>query len=151
MVQILDGILLYLVNMVNEGNGFVKCKSYQMLSNSYKKTGEIILTKLSNYLSFFTNRNLLLIKMDIEGAEGRVIEGGIELITKYHIPIIFFEYSPGYLRRLRTDIKTFLQIFVDNGYKISILDFFNEYISVDDIMKKRDQVNLYLVYSKILE
>ena len=134
----------------NQGDGFIKCEQNQNLSESYKKEGEIILTKLSNYLSFFSNRNLLLIKMDIEGAERKAIDGGIELITKYHIPFIFFEFSPDYIKRLGTEPKELLQLFVDNGYKISILDFFNDYISVDDVMKKKN-LNLYIVYSKILE
>ena len=88
--------------------------------------------------------------MDIEGAERKAIDGGIELITKYHIPFIFFEFSPDYIKRLGTEPKELLQLFVDNGYKISILDFFNDYISVDDVMKKKN-LNLYIVYSKILE
>ena len=135
----------------NQGDGFVKCNENQTLSDFYKKEGEIILTQLSNYLSFFKNKNLALIKMDVEGAEGKAFDGGIEFITKYHIPFIFFEFDPRFLKRLGTDLKKFLQLFADNGYKISIKDFFNDYISVDDVINKNTQLNLYIVYSKILE
>ena len=44
--------------------------------------GEIILTKLSKYISFFENKNLAMIKMDIEGSEGKAFESGIEFVTK---------------------------------------------------------------------
>ena len=143
----------FLYNQINnEGNGFVNCELNQNLTNSFIKTGEIILTKLSNYLPFFIGKDLVLIKMDVEGAERKAIDGGIELITKYHIPFIFFEFSPNYLKRLNSDPKDFLQLFVDNGYKISTQDFFNNYISVDDIIGKNlFQINLFLVYSKILD
>ena len=143
----------YLYNDINnEGNGFIECDLNHNLSTSFKKTGEIVLTKLSNYLPFFNNKNLILIKMDIEGAERNAIDGGIEFITKYHVPFIFFEFSPTYLKRLNKEPKEFLQLFVDNGYKISVLDFFSNHTSVDNIMKKNIfQINLYLVYSKILE
>ena len=136
----------------NEGNGFINCELNNNLTNSFKKSGEILLTKLSNYLPFFMDKDLVLIKMDIEGAERKAIDGGIELITKYHIPFIFLEFSPKLLKRLNSDPKEFLQLFIDNGYKISTLDFFNNYISVDDIIGKNlIQKNLFLIYSKILD
>lgn len=143
----------YLYNTLNnKGNGLVKCEIKENLTNSFEKKGEIILTKLNNYLPFFMNKNLVLIKMDIEGAERKAIDGGIELITKYKIPFIFMEFTPSFLKRLSSDPKEFLQLFVDNGYKISFLDFFNDHVSVDDIMGKNiNQINLYLVYSEILE
>ena len=55
--------------------------------------GEIILTRLSNYISFFMNKNLALIKIDIEGSEGKAFESGIELLTEYHVPFIFMEFT----------------------------------------------------------
>ena len=76
----------------NEGNGMIFCEPKDNLSN-LTKNGEIILTKLSNYIQFFSNKNLALIKMDIEGGEGKVIEGGMEIISKYHVPFIFTEFS----------------------------------------------------------
>ena len=42
-----------------------------------------------------------MIKIDIEGSEAKAIEGGIELITKYHIPFIFLEFSPSMLKSTR--------------------------------------------------
>ena len=124
----------FLYNHINNiGNGFVKCELNQNLTNSFIKTGEIILTKLNNYLPFFMDKDLVLIKLDVEGAERKAIDGGIELISKYHIPFIYMEFTPSFLIRLNSDPKEFLQLFVDNGYKISTLDFFGGYISVDDI------------------
>ena len=119
----------------NKGNGLVICDHYN-----------------DNYIPFLSQKNVAMIKIDIEGSEARAITGGIELITKYHIPFIFLEFTPSLLKLQGNDPKEFLQLFVDNGYKISLYNFFNNYISVEDILKNKAYLlNLYLVYSKILE
>ena len=136
----------------NEGNGYLNCDQKHNLSKSFTKTGEIILTKFSNYLHFFNNKNLVLIKIDAEGSEGKIFENGIEYITKYHVPFIFLEFSPSLLKRLGSDPIQLLHLFADNGYKFSTFDFFNNYIPVEDILVKNlKQINLYIVYSKIVE
>ena len=140
----------------NKGNGLVICDhyndSYRPIDLMKNKTGEIILTKLSNYIPFLSQKNVAMIKIDIEGSEARAITGGIELITKYHIPFIFLEFTPSLLKLQGNDPKEFLQLFVDNGYKISLYNFFYDYVSVEDILKSKAFLqNLYLVYSKILE
>ena len=141
----------------NEGNGMVICEHNNTLPYFLikKKTGEIILTKLSNYISYLSDKNLALIKIDVEGSEGKAFEGGIELITKYHVPFIFIEFTPESLRLHGTDPKKFLQLFVDNGYKLGLFNFFADFTSIDDIMKKNFNnyglINIYIVHSKILE
>ena len=146
----------YLYNQIkNEGNGYTICDKYKTLPKflNFNKTNEIILTKLSNYLPFFSDKNLSLIKIDIEGSEGKAIEGGIDLITKYHVPFIFLEFTPFSLKIHDTDPRQFLQLFIDNGYKISHLNFFDKnYYSIEEILKiTKTQIDLYIVYSKILE
>ena len=65
----------------NIGNGITNCNG-EILENSVNN-GEIILTKFSNYMSYFENKNLAMIKMDIEGLEGKAFESGIEFITRF--------------------------------------------------------------------
>lgn len=67
--------------------------------------GEIILTRFRNYISYFENKNLTMIKMDIEGPEGKALESGIEFITKYHVPFIFIEFTPNLLIENGTNPK----------------------------------------------
>jgi len=64
---------------INLGNGIVICNEKDFANNTYNMNEEIVLTKLSNYISFFKNKNLAMIKMDIEGLEGKAIQSGIEL------------------------------------------------------------------------
>lgn len=119
----------------NIGDGMINCNE-KVVENSINN-GEIILTKLSNYISFFKNKNLALIKLDIEGSEGKAIESGIELITKYHIPFVFMEFFPKYLSNYGTNPQKLLEMFINNGYKINLLNFFETKIyDVKFILKK---------------
>ena len=137
----------------NIGNGMSICDQNNTKPKNVIKTGEIILTKLSNYIPYLSKKNLALIKIDVEGSEGKVIESGIELITEYHVPFIFLEFTPSSLKLHGTEPKEFLQMFINNGYKISKISFFNqEYSSPDEIIAAcHDLVNLYIIYSKFYE
>ena len=137
----------------NVGNGIILCgDNYQMSINSKEYlTENIEFTKLSNYIPYLSKKNLALIKLDVEGSEGKVINSGIELITKYHVPFLLVELNVNLLKMQGTDIKTFLEIFINNGYLISTQDFLSKrYSSIDDLLKI-PRANLYIVYSKFLE
>ena len=57
----------------NVGNGMAICDN-QGINLPYflqKNRTEIILTKLSNYIPFLSEKNLALIKIDVEGSEGK--------------------------------------------------------------------------------
>ena len=134
----------------NIGDGLINCDGKQIIKNTINN-GEIILTKLSNYISFLANKNLALIKIDIEGSEEKAFESGIELITKYHVPFIFTEFIPGLLVKYGSNPKTFLEMFINNGYKINILNFFETKIyDIKDLLKHPPR-NLYIVYTPFLK
>ena len=67
------------------GNGVVLCDENEKITKAgnlnLQKEFEIKLTKLSNFLPYLSNKNIALIKLDIEGGEGIVIEDAIELIN----------------------------------------------------------------------
>ena len=135
----------------NIGNGFISCK--KIPDENQINNGEIILTKLSNYIPFFMKKNLALIKMDIEGSEGKAFESGIELLTEYHVPFIIMEFKPMDLISYGTDPKKFLQMFINNGYKINLLNFFEKKTyEIEYIIKEIKEIGyLYIVYTKILQ
>ena len=112
---------------------------------------DIKLSKLSDYIPYLSTKNLAFIKLDIEGSEGKAIEGGIYLITKYHIPFIFMEWTPDIMRAKGSDPKLFLEILENNGYKISRKDFLSkQYTPIEELLKERE-TNIYLIYIKFLE
>ena len=131
----------------NIGDGITNCDG-KILENSVNK-GEITLTKLSYYISYFENKNLALIKMDIEGLEGKAFESGIEFITNYHVPFIFMEFNPKYLSAYGTNPQKFLEMFINNGYKINIKNFF-EKTNYDIKYLIGNIRNLYLVYTPFI-
>ena len=137
----------------NVGNGIILCgDNYQMSINSKEHlTENIEFTKLSNYIPYLSKKNLALIKLDVEGSEGKVINSGIELITKYHVPFLFVEFNIDYLKMQGTDPKTLLEIFINNDYLISTYNFLSKrYSSIDDLLIV-SRADLYIVYSKFLE
>ena len=142
----------YYISIGNIGDGWVYCDNNKTnIPHHLKKTGEFVLTRLSNYMPFLSNKNIALIKIDIEGSEGKAIEGGIELITKYHVPFIFLEFTPSSLKSHGTDPREFLNLFERNGYKFSYSNFFTSFISLDEIVSKTyGYSNLYITYSNIL-
>ena len=112
---------------------------------------EVKFTKLSNHINYLSKKNLALIKLDIEGSEGKAINSGLELISKYHIPFFFIEYNPNYLKMQGTNPRDFLELFVNNGYKISLVNFLsNKYSTIDELLNI-PATNLYIVFSKFLE
>ena len=142
----------YYEDIDNKGNGMVLCDGIknEQIKEEFKKQGEVSLTKLSNFIPYLYDKNLALIKMDIEGSEGKAIEGGIELINEYHVPYILIEFTPRTLIEHGTDPKKFLELFIDNGYHIKLGGFFNQTdAKVNDIMiKVHELINLYFVYEE---
>ena len=131
----------------------VICDNSSYPSYDPKRGSEITLTRLSNYIPFLSDKNVAFIKIDVEGSEGKALEGGIELITKYHVPLIFLEFSPDFLKLHGTNPLQFLQLFIDNGYKIHLMNFFKDkdYTAKEILKKSGNQINLYIVHLNLLE
>ena len=139
----------------NKASGKVFCDAKQNLPSNLIKSGESTLTRLSNYLNFLSNQNLGLVKISVEGLEEKAIQGGIELISKYHVPYIYLEFNPESLREHGTDPIKFLKIFKRNKYKFPFYNFFDdEFLSIDEIMTKakrhNGKINLYIAHSKMI-
>ena len=136
--------------LLNLGSAYMFDNNVKINKSEYFAE-EIRMNRLSNYIEYLKDKNLALIKLDIEGSEGRAIKSGIDLIIKYHIPFIFMEFQPKLLDEKGTESKSFLEMFEDNGYKISEKNFLSQsYVSIDEILKKSIS-NIYLVYTKFLD
>ena len=135
----------------NIGESILICnKKLNLYKNNYF-IEEISMTKLSNYISFLSNKNIALMSLNLDGSEEKAIIGGQALIIKYHIPFIYMKFIPKLLENQSTNIKLFLEFFEINGYKFSLIDFLSkEYISIDELLK-RNGVNLYIIYSNFFE
>jgi FkbM family methyltransferase len=138
----------YYSQMDGIGNGMVLCnenkEKIKAMIYKFNKTFEVKLTKLSNFFSYLSNKNIALIKLDIEGEEGKVVEDAIDLISKYHVPFVFSEFNPSYLKKHGTNPKKYLRLFTKNGYKISYKGFLKgPYVTPEEV---NDVINLYFTY-----
>lgn len=92
----------------------------------WKKTFEVPIIKLSDFIPYFASKNVALIKLDIEGSEALVMQDALEFITKYHIPYIFSEYCEGMIREHGNNPREYIKLFIDNGYKVNKEGFFSK-------------------------
>ena len=148
-----EGKCDYYISQGNVGDGWTFCEKKDNIPYHLKRTGEVTVTRLDNYIPFLIKNNLGLIKIDIEGAEEKALESGFQLISKYRVPYIFMEFNPKALEAHGTDARQFLKRFLKNGYRFGRLNFFdNDFIPIDEIIGRTDDgsnMNLYIVHSKM--
>lgn len=121
------------------------------LSKAFIKESEVEITTLNYFFPYLLNKNIALMKLDVEGNELKVLEGGKELISKYHIPFVVLELATLYLKEVGSEPKKLIKFFIDNGYKISMKGFLsNEYITVDELsIRSRFKINCYFIHESL--
>lgn len=90
-----------------------------------------------------------LIKMDIEGAEGKALQGMFNLLKKNENIIIITEYHPRHLKRLGTKPENYLDMLEEHGFvihhinedkkKLELLD--RNYL--ENYLEEKDSTNLF--------
>ena len=138
----------FYVRKRNYGDGVISCGSNRTFDDSYIKGGLMTLTKLSNYYPYLFSKKIALIKIDVEGAEGKAMESGYELISKYHVPFIITEFFPIALINNGISPKNYIKIYIDNGYKMSMNGFFpDKYDNLETVINKaKGIIDLFFIY-----
>lgn len=67
---------------------------------------------------FFGEEQVDLVKMDVEGAEGHVLEGMSGLIRRNPQMRLFTEFNPSFLSASGTDPEAFIQSLIGNGFSL---------------------------------
>ena len=67
------------------------------------------------------------------------------IISKKHVPFIFTEFDTRLLQKQGTNPKKYLELFVNNGYKISYEGFLNVSYAIPEQIKSA-HTNLYFIY-----
>ena len=70
--------------------------------------------------SFMKGRKIDIIKIDVQGAEGLVFEGGRDVLK--NVKAVLLEYWPYGLRNCGSDPVSFLRMFKDQGFDIFVID-----------------------------
>ena len=152
-----EKICHYFSHRNNPGNGMIKCGNKKIINKELNKifyeVGKVEITTLKYFIPYLSNKNLALIKIDVEGQELKILKGGLELITKFHIPFIVLEFTPYALIEENSKPRNLLRLFINNGYKISLKGFLSRiYITMEDLLKYGDiQNNVYFIHKSILK
>jgi len=146
----------YFNQLNNTGNGIIICNDKNILkdekiNNLFIKESDVEMTTLNSFIPFLFSKKIALMKLDVEGHELQVLEGGAELITIYHVPFVVLEFSPVYLKEVGSNPEKLVMLFIKNGYKISLNGFFSKnYITANELLNKvRFQKNCYFIHDSI--
>lgn len=147
----------YFSHIYKGGNGMIKCGRNntiinKKLQNVFYEVGKVEIKTLKHFIPFLANKNIALIKIDVEGHELKVLEGGLELITKFHVPFIVLEFTPHGLIEHGSKPRNLIELFVCNDYKISMKGFLSQaYINMEQLLSIGDvQNNIYFIHKSIL-
>jgi FkbM family methyltransferase len=122
------------------------------LSDKINKKGfiDIETISLDEFVSTNSVNNISFIKIDVEGAEGLVLEGSEKLLEKENLKILM-EFSPVLLDDIGTEPSFLLKNLNDYGFKIKNISGYNKLTPVTDFeefvnttQNKNVNTNLFL-------
>lgn len=106
----------------NKGNGQIKCMAPEAraswkLPPDMEGKGDVQMYRLDDVLGD-RDLNIGVAKMDVEGYEGWVLEGGREALRRLQIPYIVTEFTRGGLTYRGFDPARFLEVWDELGYDV---------------------------------
>lgn len=103
----------------NLGDGIVSCDQHLHLDPSYhvRETG-MYMTTLDIVLADL-HRPVFMVKLDVEGHEGHVLQGATKTILQAQVPYLMFEFSYAWVKRAGGHPDDLLNNLVEAGYHFS--------------------------------
>ncbi len=105
---------------INEGDGHTLCGDTESdihVEPNYSVRGKIVTKRLDDIAST-EGKNVVLVKMDVEGYESHVVEGGRSFLLDSKIPYIISEFVPEWMTKYGGDPERMINRFYDAGYKV---------------------------------
>ena len=140
----------YYKDVNNKDKDLIFCDKSKIknLDKDYKKIESVEMAKLNDYLQYFDNRNVALVRIDLDAEGAQAIETGKILFSQFHVPYVFIEFNKKAFLERQTNPEDFFKEFFDDGYKISFDGFFdNQRRTVEEIMNiEQDRISLYLTF-----
>jgi len=106
---------------INEGDGLILCGEKESDINvpeDYSVRGKIVTKRLDD-LASTKGKKIALVKIDVEGFESHVVEGGRDFLLNSKIPFIISEFVPDWIKgRDGGDPERMMNRFYDAGYKV---------------------------------
>jgi methyltransferase, FkbM family len=112
---------------INVGDGHVQCvgpnndENDLNIPNDYSIKGRIPVRRLDDVLDNTDDgrKHIVVLKMDTEGYEANVLQGGEQLFLKGRIPVVVTEFVPEWIRKKAT--STAPEMFMEKFYKAGYL------------------------------
>lgn len=122
--------------------------------NDGRKSIEIETISLDEYFKNYTGK-IDFIKIDIEGAEWLALKGMLNLLENYDLKIVT-EFAPILIKKFGIEPKEYLNLILQLGFKIHIIDEFDKRIKPVSIQQlldrylpdKEDLTNLFCTKEK---
>jgi len=112
VLDVNDKVILYVCRYDNRNNSM-----YCTYSMKTDETIEVDTVYIDDYFKDY-NENISFIKMDIQGAEFKAINGMKSLIQKTKNLILLTEIWPEGLTKSGTSAKEFIELLLNNGFKL---------------------------------
>ena len=61
------------------------------------------------------------------------------------------EFDINFIQLHQINALEFLKIFENNGYKFSMVDFLSKKYVSSELIKRKDNINIFAIYEKFLE
>ena len=140
----------YYKDVKNKEKDLIFCDKSKInnLDKDYKKIESVEMAKLNDYLQYFDNRKVALVRIDLDAEGAKAIETGKILFSQFHIPYVFIEFNKKSFLERETKPENFFKEFFDDGYKISFDGFFdNQRKTVEEIINsEQERIYLYLTF-----
>ncbi len=116
----------------------------------YIKVGTVDVFRLDDFAGVL--KDVVAIKMDIEGYEHNVMRGGRKVMLDMHIPLIMSEFSIEMMKDKGGDPTEYLREFVRAGYKMSAEGFGKSFLTIDQVLNVTSKriISLYLTHESAM-
>ena len=118
---------LYSDNL-NVGDGHVNCVKHESevhLKENYDIRGKIEVKRLDDIINL-EGIAVPVAKMDVEGYEANVLEGGSKAFLGGQIEVLITEFVPQWIEEKGGDPRKFMNQFNDSGYSNIIVSSFSD-------------------------
>jgi FkbM family methyltransferase len=115
-----DSICIIYSHDINVGDGHVKCVDNEAklhLPHNYSIRGKIPVHRLDDVLDA-SKLNIVAVKMDTEGYEANVVEGGTNVLLHGGAQAIVTEFKEEWIRGKGGDPEKMMKSLLDAGYKV---------------------------------
>ena len=134
----------------NQGNAFFEMNPMKGCSST-----SIKLRTLDDYWNYVLKQeHVFLMKIDVQGFEGFVFQGGVEMFKSKPPPFIFMEFSPERYRNYGIDGAQILKDLIGYGYHVKKISDGAEVTLTNGMVEKltegNKEVDLELKHHKVL-